>query len=99
MRIVKLALISIMLLQTAHGLRDSINATLPESHRSLAVNKKLRRAPKNEEGEGPRFKKCEIVVKGSPLDFPAGIRVKKYLKKANITVIKVCLDFSCRPFF
>lgn len=35
------------------------------------------------------FRSGEIIVDGSPLDLPSGVKVKKYHKRSNLTVVKV----------
>lgn len=79
MRFSGLALLS-LLLPAAYGLHGNI--TLAD--RDLGVNEKVRRGRR-----GPRFRACEIIIRGSPLDLPSGIKVKKYLRKSNLTVVKV----------
>jgi hypothetical protein len=59
-------------------------------NRELKAETKLRRGPPVDPLDGgPRFRKGEIIVKGSPLDLPPGVKVIRYLKKSNLTVIKV----------
>jgi len=87
MKITKLALLALLLPTSAYGLDG--NATVPEN-RFLGKDTRVRRGPPpDEQHPGPRFRNGEIVIKGSPLDLPPGIKVKKYLKKANLTVVKV----------
>lgn len=86
MRFSKLAILALVL-QAAHGL-DGGNSTIVD--RELKGDSRVRRGPPPDpEDGGPRFRKGEIIVKGSPLDLPAGVKVVRYLEKANLTVIKV----------
>ena len=59
---------------------------------SSSADTRLRQGPPLDPVDGgPRFKKGEIVLQGSPLDLnlPKGVKVIRYLKKANLTIVKV----------
>jgi len=89
-----LVLLSLLLTATAaYGLNihNATNIFLQRSLGADAEDKTVRRAPpvSNRLFNGPRFREGEIVVHGSPLDLPPGIKVRKYLKKADVTVVKV----------
>lgn len=73
MRYPQLAVLA-LLLQAAHGLDG---------------DSRVRRGPPPEIDGGPRFRRGEIIVEGSPLDLPAGVQVIRYLEKANLSVVKV----------
>lgn len=87
MRISRLALLS-LLLPAVHGSAGG-NSTAPE-HRVLGLDARIRRGPPLDPSDRrPRFRKGEIVIEGSPLTLPAGVKVVKYLKRADLTVVKV----------
>jgi len=85
MRISSLAVLA-LLLPAAYG-RLGNNVTM--SDRVLGEDKRVRRGPSLELGAGPKFREGEIVIRGSPSDLPSGVTVKKYLKRSNLTVVKV----------
>ena len=96
MRISRLALLSLLLVPSVliDAKLGGNNSTAPvHVDRELSVDSRIRRGPihaSSNRGRGrPRFRKGEIVIKGSPLTLPSGIKVVKYLPKADVTVVKV----------
>jgi hypothetical protein len=88
MRISRLAtLISLLVPSVVVHAKLGVNSTAPVHYRHLSVDSRIRRGPNN--NGRPRFRKGEIIIKGSPLTLPAGIKVVKYLPKADVTVVKV----------